>query len=411
MSKSRLKPTSVSRLRDALEMVPGALRHEPIPEDAGVGEAPGIEIGLSQPDDRRTRMSNRVLDSEDDGNAVDEPLVVFEIPPQATDAVVRSALGDDEIGKLRRLHEVQGVEAYGAYLTFHQLAGQYGVYIRFEALVYFALEHMQDVAVPFERKVELAFHAILRHELFHFEVDCMIANWELATGVEVYWSSRKYRNANGYIELEEGLANAYMLRGFKSPTRLLRNAPGVYAALKRFCESQPAGYKDGPWYLSDRTGELYLRECSQLSDNYHGASAAPWLVPDQFDTLKLYSDVTQIDWTRCPIILQDQFDLQGLLGFNISYFRQVERIVETDSFQRALKKLDVSVRRRWEAVKNVLRVTTGTSGADFKRWQNGGADCYSVRVGLNFRAHLRYDREDKTWFAEEIGSHKAMGHG
>lgn len=76
------------------------------------------------------------------------------------------------------------------------------------------------------------FHAVLRHELFHFEVDCMIASWELATGVEVYWASRKYRNAAGYNELEEGLANAYMLRGFKYPSRLLGNAPGTPAVCR-----------------------------------------------------------------------------------------------------------------------------------------------------------------------------------
>ena len=239
----------------------------------------------------------------------------------------------------------------------------------------------------------------------------MIANWELATGVEVYWSSRKYRNAAGYIELEEGLANAYMLRGFKYPTRLLGNAPGAYAALKRVCEQQPVGYRDGPVYLRSKSGNLYLRECSQLSDNYHGASAAPWHVPDEFDTLRLYIDVTQIDWTRSPIILQDHYDLQGLLGINISYFRMVDGMIETPEFRRALSKLDRGLQARWATVKEALAMTTAGNGTDFKRWSKGGADCYSVRVGPNFRAHLRYDRSNSAWFAEGIGSHKAMGHG
>lgn len=44
---------------------------------------------------------------------------------------------------------------------------------------------------------------------------------------------------------------------------------------------------------------------------------------DEFDTLMLYLNVTQIDWTRCPIILQDRHNLQRLLGINVSFFRTV----------------------------------------------------------------------------------------
>jgi hypothetical protein len=412
MGNSRLKPQSVHRIRAALDKVPGALRYEPIPEDAGTGAEPGVAVVISDPGGGPS-LDMRDVSSEldtDDG-VVDEPLIGFEIPPRVTDAEVRNVLGHGRIGELQRLHEIQGVDALGWYLSFHQLGCQYGIYIRFEAVVWLALEFFRDVRVSFERKVELAFHAVLRHELFHFEVDCMIANWELATGVEVYWSSRKYRSAAGYIELEEGLANAYMLRGFKNRTQLLGNAPGAYAALKRLCKHQPAGYQDGPLYLRTKPADLYLRECSQLSDDYHSASAAPWHVPDEFDTLKLYNDVTQIDWTRCPTILQDRYNLQGLLGINISYFGRIGRIVETEKFQRALKKLDGALKKQWERVKATLAITTAGNGPKFSRWHPGGADCYSVRVGLNFRAHLRYDRSNTIWFAEDIGSHKEMLHG
>lgn len=413
MKGSQLKPPSVHRLRAGLEQVPGALRYEPLVEDAGFGDQPGAEVVISDPGDggRDPRIADAPLALEEDDVTVDEPRIGFEIPPQITDAKIRNTLGADRMGEIKRLFEVRGVDAFGAYLTFHQLAGQYGIYIRLEALVWMALEHLRDVNVPFKRKVELAFHAVLRHELFHFEVDCMIANWELATGVEVYWSSRKYRNANGYIELEEGLANAYMLRGFKYPSRLLGEAPGAYLALKRLCERQPVGYCDGPGYLRTAGGDFYLRECSQLSDDYHQSSAAPWHVPDEFDTFKLFNDVTRIDWTRCPIILRDQYNLQGLFDINISYFRTVDRIVETDRFKRALKKLDVTLRKRWESAKARISITTAGAGTDFKRWHDGGDDWYSIRVGLNFRAHLRYDRGEATWFAEEIGSHKELRHG
>ena len=35
------------------------------------------------------------------------------------------------------------------------------------------LEHLQ---ATLDLKLKIAFHAILRHELFHFEADCMAAN-------------------------------------------------------------------------------------------------------------------------------------------------------------------------------------------------------------------------------------------
>lgn len=413
MSTSRLQPSSVHRIRAALESIPGALRYEPEFEDIGAGQQPGVEIVLHDPTNSRTFLAPDIpiTRNDPDEGLAEEPQVGFEIPPQLTDARMRDVLGERNIGELRRLHEIRGIDAFGWYVPYHQLNCQHGIFIRFEALAWLAVQFLGEVRVPLERKLELAFHAILRHELFHFEAECMISTWELATGVEVYWSSRKYRNAAGYIELEEGLANAYMLRGFKYPTRLLKDAPGAYQALKTVCEQQPAGYRDGPRYLNPKYGNYYLRECSQLSDDYHQASAAPWYVPDEFDTLKLYNDVTQIDWTRCPIIVQDQYGLQAALGIDISYFQLVVGIVETEEFRRALYKLDGTLQTRWERVKTTLATTTAGTGTDFKRWRKGGDDCYSVRVGKNFRAHLLYNRATSTWIAQKIGSHKAMGHG
>ncbi|OBF29772.1 hypothetical protein A5727_23165 [Mycobacterium sp. ACS4331] len=261
----------------------------------------------------------------------------------------------------------------------------------------------------FERKLELAFHAILRHELFHFEVDCMVANWELATGVEVYWQSRKYRNSNGYVELEEGLANAYMLRGFRHPTRLLSNASGAYAALRDFCTNrQPAGYNDGPEFAKSR--DAYLEQCRRLSDDYHQASSATWKAPHALERLTFYPGPTRIDWTRCPITIYDPTGLLQELGIRPSYFQIVDDIEETEKFQRTVRRLDRSIQSRWESTKYQLARSTSLKSLDFKQWPKEGRDYYSVRVGRNFRAHLRRDREEARWLAEAIGNHKDMGH-
>lgn len=384
-------PPSVRGLREALEEVPGALRLEPEPEDTGLGEDPGLPTWISNPD-ADEQMSNALSSMPDDDleeGAVDEPLIVFEVPPAVTDADLREALGEDRIRKLQELHQIRGVDALGWYLTFHQLHSQYGVNIPLEGAAFLALQFLDSLALPLARKLELAFHAILRHELYHFEADCMIANWELTNGTETYWSSRKHRNAEGYIELEEALANAYMLRGFKHPTRLLANAPGAYAALKRFCLQQPAGYHDGPVYARSRTD--YINGCRDLASLYRAAAQSNWSVPSAFDSVMLYPNPVRIDWARCPIMIYDRADILHSLGIRPSYFQVVTGIEETEKFRRALRKLDRPIQKRWEASKSDLARSTALKSLDFKQWKRDGADYYSVRVGGNFRAHLRHD--------------------
>jgi hypothetical protein len=403
-------PPSVNTIRDALAEVPGALRLEPEAEDSGVGGGPGVPTWISNPDTNGGMTESFSPQNDDDeGGAVDEPGIVFEVPPEITDAELREALGEKRIGELQQLHQVRGVDALGWYLTFHQLHSQHGIHIPLEGAAWLALNFLKTLELPLGRKLELAFHAILRHELVHFEADCMIANWELTAGVEVYWSSRKHRNTNGYIELEEALANAYMLRGFKHPTRLLKNAPGAYGALKEFCSRQSVGYKDGPVYTESRT--RYLSGCRELSRPYREAAQADWPVPSALDSVMVYPSPTKIDWTRCPIMIYDRADIFRGLGIRPSYFEMVTGIEETDKFRHEFRKLDRSIQKRWYTSKFALERSTSLKSLGFKQWDKIGPNWYSVRIGSNFRAHLRYERDGSRWFAEAIGDHKKMGHG
>lgn len=404
---------SVRAIREALEEVPGALREEPLPEHAGSGECPASAIWISDPERGRgmeMRDAPNTSAEDSDNGFVDEPALIFEVPPVVTDSDIERVLGEDRIRELERLQQIRGIDALGWYVTFHQRKYQHGVHIPVEGVLMPAWQSFYKVGMPVERKLELAFHAILRHELLHFEADCMTANWELTTGVSVHWDSRvHHRNVNGYVELEEGLANAYMLRGFKHPARILANSAGAYRALKSFCAQQPTGYDWGPKYAISRGA--YIGGCRDLADDYHQTSAATWHVPHAFDTLMLYPNPIRIDWTRCPILILDEHDLLAQLGTGISYFEMVEHVEETAAFQRSLRKLDNRLRKTWESTKYDLARSTALKSLDFKQWKKGGRDVYSVRVGGNYRAHLQYDRATTTWFAEEIGDHKEMGHG
>ncbi len=296
---------SVREIRMALEDVPGALRYEPLPEDVRAGNDRATPIWTP---DRGGFLVDSVPDNPDwpdgDDEFSDEPSVVFEVPPAVTEAEIDNVLSEHDGGDMKRLEQVRGIDALGWYMTFHQQRYQHGIYIPIKGILVMARDALAGLPVSMERRIELAFHAIFRHELFHFATDCMAANWELVSGREVYWKAKTaYRNAAGYVELEEALANAYMLRGFRWPGGgVLRKSGGGYAALVDYCKRQPAGYDLAPQYAKNRSG--YVGGCQELSAQFQHASVVDpeWAVPPGLDSSQLYPGITRIAWNRCPIL-------------------------------------------------------------------------------------------------------------
>lgn len=418
---------TISVIRSALEEVPSAIRDDdPSTDPRGIGTGPAVAIRISDPECLESLSDGMAVDSHGvrsdvdattGGYMADEPFVAFEVPPEVTESDIHRVLGDDRLADIEQLSQIAGLDAYGWYVTFHQKRFQHGVHIPFEGILAFAIHVFRGLDLTFERKVDLSFRAILRHELFHFNVDCMTANWELTTGAAVFWNAKeRYRNPHGYVPLEEALANAYMLRGFKYPTRRLAGSGGSYPALKRFCDQLPEGYRDAALYVRTRGqyGALdsYFDSCSELSVAYQQSSAPAWQPLERgIDTLIFYPDLIRIDWTRCPVIILDRHNLRGALGIGISYFQSITDIEETENFSRILKKLDKRLQMRWEASVEKLALSTSFNSLNFQPWKKDGSDYYSVNLDGNYRVHLRYDRTRTKWFAESIGTHKAMGHG
>src|SRR6478672_1586961 len=85
----------------------------------------------------------------------------FEVPPRTTDADVRGALGQDRLNESDRIFQLRGSDAYGWYRTFHQKRVQYGVHIPFEGILAFVVHALAEVNASLDRKLDLAFHAIL----------------------------------------------------------------------------------------------------------------------------------------------------------------------------------------------------------------------------------------------------------
>jgi len=319
---------------------------------------------------------------EDSGDTVvDQPVIAFEIPPEITESQISNVLGADLLTKIQQLAQLIGSDAYGWYTTFHQKRFQYGVHIPLEGIPAFAVHAFVGIDLPLERKVLLAYHAILRHELFHFNVDCMIANWELATGAAVFWKAKeRYRQPHGYPALEEGLANAYMLRGFKHRSQPLANSAGAYQALKQFCGRQPKGYRDAARYVKTRGPhgrmDSFFDACCELSVQYQNESEPLWQPPDVLDPLLFYPDLIRIDWTRCPIVILDEHNLRGALGIGVSFFQVITDIEETAVFLKSLQKLDQSLQKRWQASKRRLAQNTSLGSLGFQQWKKDGVDFF-----------------------------------
>src|SRR5690606_28391437 len=124
--------------------------------------------------------------------------------------------------------------------------------------------------------------------------------WELAAGDACFWPSRSLKES-GYNHQEEMLANAYMLRGVRYPSRASKQ-DGAYRALKKFTLSQPAGYNAGS-KIVDRYN--FLENCGYLSFQYQSCRQRYTAPPIGFDHQIFYPGLPRINWQICPIHIID----------------------------------------------------------------------------------------------------------
>jgi hypothetical protein len=126
------------------------------------------------------------------------------------------------------------------------------------------------------------------------------------------------------------------------------------------------------------------------------------------DTSPLW--VIRVDWRRCPIIIVDEHQLFEKLAIIPYFIFSIPVIQEMPSFAKQLVALGSRYAELWAATKRKLSHSTKLKGLDFKPWPPRGTDWYSVRVDRDVRAHLRNDTRSRSWLAEEIGRHRAIGH-
>jgi hypothetical protein len=241
---------SVNIIRDRLTEIKDAIVDEPRTKHVDLGELPSVPI--YRPEERKFSDIPISVENSTQMTVEEEPSIIFEIPPEFDERSLVEMLGQKEGSEFERLIEARGTDALAWYYPFHWKIAQHGIYISSKGALWLAERYLrrkysENPIENLSKKLRFAAHALLRHELFHFAVECMVANWELATGVACYIKAQKklrsppeYR----YIDDEEALANAYMIRGFRWVNSATLGAQAT-PSLKRFCAHQPHGYNRG----------------------------------------------------------------------------------------------------------------------------------------------------------------------
>jgi len=396
-------------VRRELRHIDGAIRHGPVHRERGSGDEPRNAVPLWELDTRRTsamtEAESSVVEAEPDASgefvdAVTAPAAEAEL------AEAMAAAGDDETRRIREQVALDGVDALGSYATLHQDAYQWGVYLKAEGVLWLARTVFLPLGCDPVLAVRLAVRAIHDHELMHFAEDWAVAQLELLFAKPFWWPIRESPQSQAVREGSERLANGYMLRRTRSLPRGLQ-CRQAYVALGEWTHSQGPGYRDGGQLVgTQRKFDVGCRD--HLITACSTAKGLPWV--GQAELHRLYPLGPHIDWRYCPVRVVAESPALATLISSL-FIRQVSAIEETTTFRDMLRSLAASEQRAWLRTRAKLEQTTQLKGLDFKPWRAKGENWFSVRVDKSTRAHLRFDEGAQRWRAEEIGSHRAMGHG
>ena len=402
---------NVYDIRSAISSIPDCMYDLP-PEETHQGQSPAVST-LWSPEhqsDNESALDLRTSDNDlgEEDFSLEE---ILEIPPNVDLGRARSALDGDDGRKIQRAVQKKNVDALAWYLPFHAHNVQWGIYIPVSSLLYMALGPLDRLSCSFEVKILLAFRALHQHELFHFAVDYFCSQLECLTGRPCHKPGMALRDPTlGYNLIEEGLANAYMLRSFwRVPRRI--DVAGKTDRLRYFVKKSPPGYQEG---INWTTLSNFRMRTEELARDY--ADRVPdcnEIYIEGVDLVALFPQWPVAPWPYCPVhILRDGQRLNVDESI-LTWFRRVQGpIHESPGFQRALARMSVPIQKKWAATRNRLGISVQGQGLNFKLWHKDDKETiFSVRITYGCRAHLSYDRTSDLWTAIEIGGHKAMGHG
>jgi len=243
-----------------------------------------------------------------------------------------------------------GIDALAWYSSFHNLRSEWGIYIPLLSLVYITKRWLKHLGLPIERNLQLAFSLLHEHELFHFATDYMVAQWEIVLDSPCWAVLLEQKRATGtYIEEEEKLANAYMLRRLAA-----RLSESQYGAVEAATMRQPPGYSAGPNCVAEEAFRVGLGELAKL---YLGPQALRLPLNMSTGVVALesfYPLWPALDATRCPVHLIDDVRGLALPPINVTIIDRILHIEETERFKKALRGLPHDIQKRWQKKKEQL---------------------------------------------------------
>lgn len=297
----------------------------------------------------------------------------------------------------------QGIDALAWYVSFHKSSGDWGIFIPTSSLVYLELRHVNSLRLSQTAKRQVALELLLEHELFHFATDYVCAQWEVLLQAPCWRSLTQMRRDGGMtcIQLEEALANAYMLRVLEPRWSKL-----VQKAVRRFIRRQPPGYNQAGDYTEDTSFGTALIELTKTYIGLHAIERGLNPYSTCFDHAGLFPVHPTVPSGQCPIHIIHDLSRFSVPEISVRILKCIPEIVETEKFQKLYVQIPHDIQKRWARKKDQLKQMVPRK-PEFENFQ----DFFSLRLGHNFRVHLRPLAGYTCWEAFEIGTHTKMGHG
>jgi hypothetical protein len=301
------------------------------------------------------------------------------------------------------LVQQQGIDALAWYVSFHVTNPAWGIFIPISSLAYIEHRYLGSVRRPRFFKWQLAFEVLWEHELFHFATDYAVAQWEILLKSPCWNELAEKRVQSGkYLEVEEKLANAHMLRTLEPGW-----AKKVRTIMRKFIAHQPVGYNEAPGYVDDRQ---FYAEFMELTKTYIGSCAHQiglnvWT--PTFDYPALFPLSPQIDRSQCPLWVLHNEHKAGIPQISAQFFQSIRKVLETPSFLKNSKRVPAQILKLWRKKAQQLALAI----PQHPKFQKHRNDLYSLHLNDNYRVHLRPTDDFQIWEAVAIGTHKEMGHG
>ena len=315
----------------------------------------------------------------------------------------------DEIDGTREAEVVQpegrGVDALAWYVSFHTSPGTWGIFIPTSSLIYLEQRVFTMSHLPRAARLQAGFDLLLEHELFHFATDYVCAQWEILMQTRCWSFHAKQRLAKSGTyasRLEEALANAYMLRTLEPQW-----GKRLSKSVRRFVGRQPPGYRDAPDYVAEDDFNMGLDDLAKM---YVGLPAInrDLDVYSPFGLHLMFPVRPAVPSGQCPIHIIHDLGRFQIPEIAVRSYPPPREILETDKFKKMLVSVPHHILNKWNHKKEMSRQVGFPRHPEFQNFK----DYFSLRVGLNFRAHLRHvSGADHDWEAFAIGPHKKMGHG